>query len=201
MKEFFKRLKAGMLLAGVISLALGFVLMLLPGVVESTLRFVFGGGLTLFGVLEIVFVFARPNGLLSVGRIIPGVLSLAVGLVFLFRFDTFVSLLWILLGISILTDGIYKLQYAFELKAAQINNWWINLLVSVASLVMAAVLMIQPFDVQSEMSVFAGAMLAVNGLFDIVCVVLMSVYAKRMRAVAVTVIHDGDEERGAVVRK
>ncbi len=201
MKEFFKRLKVGMLLSGLVSMALGLVMILLPGVVETTLRFVFGGGLTLFGVLEIVFVFARPNGLLSVGRIIPGVLSLAVGLVFLFRFDTFVSLLWILLGVSILTDGIYKLQYAFELKAAQIKNWWINLLISVGSLVMAAVLMIQPFDLQNAMAIFAGVLLAVNGLFDVICVILMSVYGKRMRNMVFTLIQDGDSRERALVEK
>lgn len=201
MKQFFKNLKAGMLLSGVISIILGLVMICLPEIVETTLRFVFGGGLTLFGALEIVFVFVKPNGLLSAGRIIPGVLSLAVGLVFLFRFDTFVSLLWILLGISILTDGIYKLQYAFELKAAEVKNWWINLLISLASLLMAAVLMIQPFNLQNAMTVFAGVLLAVNGFFDILCTVLMSVYAKRMRGVATALIQDAEEEEQGLVEK
>lgn len=201
MKQFFKNLKAGMLLSGLISIALGLVMICLPEIVETTLRFVLGGGLTLFGILEIVFVFVKPNGLLSAGRIIPGVLSLAVGLVFLFRFDTFVSLLWILLGISILTDGIYKLQYAFELKAAEVKNWWINLLISFSSLLMAAVLMIQPFDLQNAMTVFAGILLAVNGVFDVVCTVLMSVYAKRMRGVSTILIQDAEENEQGLVEK
>lgn len=201
MKRFFKNLKAGMLLSGVVSMALGIVMICLPEIVETTLRFVLGGGLTLFGVLEIVFVFVKPNGLLSAGRIIPGVLSLAVGLVFLFRFDTFVSLLWILLGISLLTDGIYKLQYAFELKAAEVKNWWINLLISFAALLMAVVLMIQPFDAQNAMTVFAGILLAVNGLFDVFCAVLMSVYAKRMQAAATVLIRDAEEEARGIMKK
>ncbi len=201
MKEFFKNLKAGMLLSGIVSMTLGLIMICLPDVVETTLRFVFGGGLTLFGVLEIVFVFVKPNGLLSAGRIIPGVLSLAVGLVFLFRFDTFVSLLWILLGISILTDGIYKLQYAFELKAAEVKNWWINLLISFSSLLMAAVLMIQPFDLQNAMTVFAGILLAVNGLFDVVCTVLMCVYAKRVRASVTVLVQDAETEERNLLEK
>ena len=201
MKQFFKNLKVGMLLSGLISIALGLVMICLPEIVETTLRFVLGGGLTLFGILEIVFVFVKPNGLLSAGRIIPGVLSLAVGLVFLFRFDTFVSLLWILLGISILTDGIYKLQYAFELKAAAVKNWWINLLISFSSLLIAAVLMIQPFDLQNAMTVFAGILLAVNGFFDVLCTVLMSVYAKRMQGVATTLIQDAEENEQGLVEK
>ena len=201
MKDFFKNLKTGLLLSGFVSIALGLIMICLPEIVETTLRFVFGGSLALFGILEIVFVFVKPNGLLSAGRIIPGVLSLAVGLVFLFRFDTFVSLLWILLGVSILTDGIYKLQYSFELKAAAVKNWWINLVISFASLLMAVVLMIQPFNLQNAMTVFAGILLVVNGIFDLVCTVLMSVYAKRVRAAVTALIQDGTDEECSVVEK
>ena len=84
MKNFFKSLKPGILTTGLVSLILGLVLILLPQVVEGALRYLLGGGLALFGLLEVVSVFARPNGLLSVGRMIPGILCLAVGLVFLF---------------------------------------------------------------------------------------------------------------------
>lgn len=194
MKGFFKSLKKGMLLSAVLSLTLGFVMMLMPGVMENILRFVLGGGLVLFGALEIVFVFAKPNGLLSVGRIVPGVLSLAVGLVFMFRFETFVSLLWILLGVSMLIDGIYKLQYAFELKAVYVKNWWINLLMSLAALIMAAVLMIQPFDVQKSMTILSGAFLVANGLFDLACIGFMVFFGKRLRETASVVICDAEEE-------
>ena len=132
MKDFLKALKKGMLLGGICSVVLGLVLILFPGIVENSLRFFLGGGLFLFGLLEVVFVFAKPNGLLSVGRMIPGILSLAVGLVFLFRFDTFVSLFWILVGLVVLVDGVYKLQYAFELKTALVKNWWACTLVRLA---------------------------------------------------------------------
>ena len=201
MKQFWKNLKKGMLLSALVSLVLGLVMVLRPEVVENTLRFVLGGSLTLFGALEIVFVFARPNGLFSVGRIVPGVLSLAVGLVFLFRFDTFVSLLWILLGVSLLIDGIYKLQYAFELKGAAVKNWWINLLISLAALVMAAVLMIQPFDVQKSMTVFAGILLIANASFDLISVGFMLFYGKRLRETCVAVISDAEDDERSLVEK
>jgi len=143
MKEFLKSLKPGLLLTGILSIVLGVVLIANPGIIQSALRFVLGGGLALFGLLEVVSVFVRPNGLMSVGRMVPGILCLAVGLVFIFRFDTFVALLWILIGIAILIDAVYKLQYAFALKAAKEKNWWINLLISLATMIFAVVLMIE----------------------------------------------------------
>ena len=190
MKDFFKTLKTGMLFGGLLSLVLGLVLILFPDVVKDTLRYVLGGGLALFGALEVVFVFVRPNGLLSVGRIVPGILSLAVGIVFLFRFDTFFSLIWTLLGLAILVDGVYKLQYAFELKTAGAKNWWINLLVSLAALIFAVVLMIQPFNVEKAMTVLAGAFLLVNGVFDLLSTAMMSANRRLIQSVSTVVIED-----------
>ena len=202
MKNFLKSLKTGMLLSAVVSLILGFVMILAPEVVNNVLRFVLGGGLALFGVLEIVFVFAKPNGLLSVGRIVPGVLSLAVGLVFFFRFETFVSLLWILLGVSLLIDGVYKLQYAFELKAVPVKSWWVNLLMSLAALVMGAVLMIQPFGAQIAMTILAGALLVANGLFDLASLCIMLVFGKKLQNTARVHICDADvEDDHALIEK
>lgn len=201
MKEFFKSLKWGMLLASLVSLALGLTMLLAPQVVETSLRFLLGGGLALFGVLEIVFVFARPNGLLSVGRLVPGILALAVGLVFLFRFDTFVSLLWILVGISVLIDGVYKLEYAFDLKRAGVKNWWINLLLSLIALVFAAVLLIEPFDSGRAMIYLAGSLLLANGLFDLTSLVMMSVFAKALRYGNAVLLEEADEEENMPVRR
>ncbi len=194
MKFYLKSLKKGMIFSGMLSLALGIVMLCVPEIVEESLRFVLGGGLALFGALEVVFVFARPNGLLSVGRMIPGILSLAVGLVFLFRFDTFVSLLWILIGISILIDGIYKLQYAFELKGAGVKNWWVGLLLSLTALIFAAVLMIQPFDAGRAMTLLSGVLLVCNGIFDFVSVVLMSVFAKQLSLHGAVLLEESEEE-------
>ncbi len=201
MKDFLKALKKGMLLGGICSVVLGLVLIFFPGIVENSLRFFLGGGLFLFGLLEVVFVFAKPNGLLSVGRMIPGILSLAVGLVFLFRFDTFVSLFWILVGLVVLVDGVYKLQYAFELKTALVKNWWINLLLALLTLIFASVLMIQPFDVQRSMTYLCGALLLANGAFDLVCTVMMASYGKALRNAAVTLIYDSEEKEESIVEK
>ena len=199
MKQFFKTLKPGLLLTGLVSIALGIILISVPGVIENALRYILGGGLAVFGIFEVVSVFVRPNGLLSVGRMIPGILCLAVGLVFLFRFETFVSLLWILIGIAILIDSVYKLQYAFLLKAKKVGNWWVNLLISLATLIFAVVLMIEPFSVAHSMATLTGVLLLVNGLFDLFSLIFMSVSETRGITTATVEIHDAEEK--SVVRK
>jgi len=195
MKEFLKSLKPGLLLTGILSIVLGVVLIANPGIIQSALRFVLGGGLALFGLLEVVSVFVRPNGLMSVGRMVPGILCLAVGLVFIFRFDTFVALLWILIGIAILIDAVYKLQYAFALKAAKEKNWWINLLISLATMIFAVVLMIEPFSVANSMATLTGVLLLVNGVFDMVSVAFLSRSARKVNCPVAVEIRDGEQDK------
>jgi uncharacterized membrane protein HdeD (DUF308 family) len=192
-QDFFKRIKSGMLLSGLSSLALGLVMILVPGFLQGALSLILGGGLCAFGLAEIVFVFVRPNGILSAGRMIPGILALAVGLVFFFQFETFLALIWILVGITMLIDGVYKLQYAFELKSAAVSSWWITLLTSLVALIFAVVLIIRPFDVERTMTVLAGVFLAANGIFDLVTVGMMIGFSEKVRSVTSVEIYDAPE--------
>lgn len=205
MKEFWKNLKSGMVLGGLASLCLGVVLLVFPQVLAGALSLVLGVVLCLVGIVEIVAVFVRPNGLLSVGRMIPGILSLGVGLVFLLKRETFMELIWILLGIAVLIDAVYKLQYAFELKAVGAGNWWINLVLSLISLVFAILLILDPIAMADKMTRLAGGLIVANGVFDLACVVVMSYYAARIRSVGTVVIRDGedkeDEESSFLVKK
>lgn len=195
MKNFFKSLKVGMVFTGLASLALGILLICMPGIVENALRYILGGGLCLFGLVEIVFVFARPNGLMSVGRMLPGILSLAVGFVFLYRFDTFFNLIWVLVGIAVLIDAVYKLQYAFELKSGAVKHWWVNLLMGLAALIFAVALIITDADMKF-MAILTGILLVVNSLFDFLAVGFMSAAADRLKGLTMVEIRDADEKEG-----
>lgn len=194
MKKFFKSLKLGMMFSGLFSVAVGILLLLKPGILTGALSLVLGGGLLVFGIAEIVSVFARPNGLLSVGRMIPGILCVAVGLVFLLKPETFLGLIWVLMGIAVLIDAVYKLQYAFELKAASVSKWWINLLFSLFTLVFGVVLILDPMGGGESMIRLAGALLLVNGLFDLSTVGMMSAFSAKIKQVATVLITDSDQD-------
>ena len=97
-----------------------------------------------------------------------------------------------MIGVAMLIDAIYKLQYSFELKTAEVGPWWVLLLISLATLIMAAVLMIQPFQEQKSMAIFTGVILAVNGLFDWTVVAFTTVFAKKLIAVKEALKEEGE---------
>ena len=181
------------MLSGLLSLCAGILLTVKPGILTGVLSFVLGGGLCLFGIFAIVSVFAKPNGLLSVGRMVPGIISLAVGLVFMLKPETFLGLVWVMIGIAVLIDAVYKLQYAFELKAGKISKWWINLLFALFTLVFGVILILDPVGSGETMTRIAGILLLVNGVFDFATVGVMSAFADKMREIGAVLITDAEE--------
>ena len=95
-----------------------------------------------------------------------------------------------------LIDGVYKLQYAFELKSAAVSSWWINLLTSLVALIFAVVLIIRPFAVERAMSILAGVFLAANGIFDLVTVGMMVGFSDQVSRVTAVEICDATEKDG-----
>ena len=95
MKDFWKSLRKGVLLTSLLSIALGVWMIARPQMLENVLQYLLGGALTVFGLFEIAAAFVQRRTTLGAGRLVPGVLCLAVGLVFLFRFSVFADLLFI----------------------------------------------------------------------------------------------------------
>ena len=197
MLHFLKNLKKSMLLSALCSLAAGIVMIVLPGAVEKFICILCGAILCLSGLFGIVSVFVRPKGAVAVTGMIPGILAVAVGLEFLFRGDRVFEILWFFIGLILLVDAVYKLQYAFEMKTCGVEKWWMILLVALASLILAIVLMIQP---ASEMIVLTGAFLAANGIFDLFTSCVLSAFADKMKRVAVTEVLDDDGDSHPVER-
>lgn len=201
MIDFFKSLKKTMLLSALVCIVLGIVMIANPGFVQNVISWICGGVLTLFGLTEVVAVFVKPGKYSSFSRIIPGILALAVGLVFLFRSEEIFSLLWMFIGLAVLIDAVYKLQYAFELKAAEVKVWWVTLLVALATLLLAVVLIAAPVDAAAEaMFILTGAILLTNGIFDLATSIFFGVSARKLSRTAIGVIYD-DPDVTDVVKK
>lgn len=189
-KSYFKGGKLWVLLSGLVCVVLGIVMIVNPAGVLQVACYLLGGVLVLFGIGEIVQVFVRPDGAVGVSRMIPGILAMAVGLAFIFQKDALLSILWFFIGITILIDAVYKLEHAFAMKNAGIPHWWISLLTAVLAMVLAVAVMIRPMEAETAMLVLSGAVLLVNGIFDLAEFVLLTLAAGRMRTVATVVIED-----------
>ena len=197
MIDFLKNMKKVMMAAGIVCIVLGIVILASTDFVAKVIPWIFGILLILFGMAEIVSVFVKPGKYIAASRMVPGILALAVGLVFLLKDSAAQNaLLWTFVGLVILVAAIYKLQYAFELKAAQVKVWWSVLLFALATLVLAIVVIAVDVKAATAIITVSGIMLIFDGVFDIAVASVFGVFGKEVsRAVtAVTQAKDADNK-------
>ena len=194
MKEFWKSLRKGVLLTSLLSIALGVWMIACPQMLENVLQYLLGGALTVFGLFEIAATFVQGRTTLGAGRLVPGVLCLAVGLVFLFRFSVFADLIWVIVGIALLVDAVYKLQYAFELKYALVRTWWLDLVAALVTFLFAVLTIMNPFAARTTTTVVVGILLVISGLTDVMSFLLLALYRKSLKNVSTVVITDATED-------
>ena len=179
MVNFLKGMKKTMMLAGLACVVVGILILAISGFVADVIPWILGILLILFGLVEIVAVFVKPGKYVAVSRMVPGILALAVGLVFLLKdANARNTLLWTFVGLVILVDAIYKLQYAFELKAAQVKVWWSALLLALATLVLAIVVIVLDVKAATAVVTVSAIMIILNGVFDIAASAVFGVFGK-----------------------
>ena len=189
-KDFFGGGKLWVLTVAVLGIVLGILMIADPEGFLNLARFALGAVLVLFGVVQVVLVFARRGDKGSFGGMAPGILSLAVGMAFFFRWEAIRELLTFLIGLAILLDAVYKLEHAFAMKAASVPFWWASLLSAILAMILAVVVMIYAREVGRAMVVLSGAVILANGIFDLAEFVLLILAGKRMKTVATVVIED-----------
>lgn len=189
-KSLFRNGKTWVLIAALAGIALGLIMIINPVGFRSAIYYVLGVFLVLFGAISLVQVFRAEANSLRFGGLIPGVLSLAVGLAFIFRQEMVEGILWFFVGLIILVDAVYKLEHAFVMKAAGIGYWWVSLLDAILAMVLAVVVMISTPG--EAMIVLAGVILLVNGLFDLAEFILLLLAGKQLKASGAVILQEGE---------
>ncbi|MGW0250589.1 HdeD family acid-resistance protein [Nocardia goodfellowii] len=155
------------LLLGVLSVALGVLVLAWPGQTAVVAGVIFGVYLLISGVLQLIAAFGAPaRAGLRVLAFVSGVLSIIIGL-FCFRDElTAVWLLGLWIGIGWLFRGISSLMSAVSEPRLPGRGWvgFFGVLTAIAGIV----LIIWPFESAVTLAWVAGIWLVVLGIMEII---------------------------------
>ncbi len=163
MASFFRGIAGN----AVLTLILGILLIMVPGVAAGALVSVLGWILLVFGIIYLVMAF-RAGGL-TAGPVATGLLALASGLALLIKPGVLVSLCGIVLGLFLVIHGFQDLQQARQSKALG-YGWKPSMIIAVIKLVMGALVILNPFSTAALLIRMAGIFLVVDALGDLVLV-------------------------------
>lgn len=168
MGEKISKILKGEITSSVFYILFGLCLVCMPAQTVGVLcKVVFGLVMIGAGIYHIlIYVAGKANS--TILDLLTGVIVLVLGGFLFFNPQIVIKLLPLLLGAFVLVDSIWKLQGAFRLKKRGHGSWKVFVIGSLLFIGFGAAVMINPFTKITMTVIFAGAVLLVNGIADIV---------------------------------
>lgn len=159
--------KIGYIAVSITLCVIGIVLMAFPDFSVSALGTICGALFILFGIVKLIGYFSKDLYRLAFQYDLAfGILTIALGVVMLARPENVMGFVCVVLGVSILADGLFKIQIALSAKSFGLRLWWLILICAVVTGILGFVLMFRPGEGSRTIMIFAGAALLAEGLLN-----------------------------------
>lgn len=170
-----KTAKTGYIVMSALSCVLGGVLFVLPDFSVLWLGRLLGIGMIVFGLVKLVGYFSRDLFRLAFQYDLAfGILLVVLGVVALCSPHEAMGFLCVLLGITILADGLFKVQIAVDSRVFGIGRWWLVLALAVLTCGIGLVLVFRPEVGAAVLTMLLGLSLFLDGVLNL-CVALCTV--------------------------
>ncbi|HPS75965.1 MAG TPA: DUF308 domain-containing protein [Oscillospiraceae bacterium] len=195
MSALLRQRRTSSIIVALISMLLGVVLILYKARAVSLIVLVSGVALMALGAYYIGLYFARRSriALLQMDLLL-GIILFLLGLWMAARPDSVISLLQYVAGAIILVHGVVDLQAAFNIKRGGFEKWWVSLLLAVVTLLLGALIIIDPFAALDALLILIGLVLIFDGLSDLYIIFRISRVFREVKQAAA----DARQEAGAV---
>ena len=170
-----KRMKWMSLIMALLYILFGIVLLLYPGQMADMICDLFGVALVAYGIINIVTYFMIDiRESLYRNDFAAGVIKILVGVMVIYYKETFQELMPFLLGLAIITSGVYKLQDGIDAARIGYSQGWLYILMAAVSIILGFVIMFNIVQAKDVMLQAAGASLVYCGVTDLYSTLYLS---------------------------
>ena len=167
--------KTGYVVMSIVFCVVGVLFIALPARSAVMIGRVLGAAMAAFGAVKLVGYFSRDLYRLAFQYDLAfGILLIALGVIVLLRTNGVMDFICIAAGVSILADGLFKIQIAIDARRFGIRDWWLILLLAVVTGGVGLLLVFRPWESVQVLTVLLGAALLAEGVLNL-CVALSTV--------------------------
>ena len=164
--------KIGYIVMSVMFCIAGALFIALPDISITMIGISMGIAMIVFGIVKLVGYFSRDLFRLAFQFDLEfGILLLVLGLIVLIRPDDLMTFICIVLGISILTDGLFKVQIALDSKRFGIKSWWVILALAVVAGTIGVFLIFRSAKSAQFLTVLLGVSILAEGILNLYTVI------------------------------
>ncbi len=154
-------------LSGLLCL-LGLLMLLRPDFSIALAGTVLGVLMIVFGLVKIVGYWSKDLYRLAFQYDLAfGILMIPLGLYVLCRPGRAISFFYLILGILVLADGLFKLQIALDSRTFGIGTWWLILALAIAAGGLGCALVFHPGESARVATALAGVALLGEGALNL----------------------------------
>ena len=167
MKKLLKQIKLETLLSSALYIVLGIVALVIPGTMVKTMGYLIGILLIVGGAVSMICYLLREASQNYYRNDFGyGLVSIAVGILFLYKVEWIISLVPLILGILVVASGCRKLQNVIDMKRMGYGNWVYMLIPAAVNVVLGAALIVNSLDAALFFLQLVGAGLIFSGVTD-----------------------------------
>jgi len=167
--------KTGYIIMSLLLCILGIVIIVHPEISAKALCIMIGILLICYGIFKVIGYLSKDLFRLAFQFDLAfGLLVVTVGIIMILRPTHMITLVNFVLGIIILSDGLFKVQIAIDSKKFGIRKWWLIAILAVIAIGFGILLMIDPFANTSLLMIMLGSALLAEGFLNF-CVMLFTV--------------------------
>lgn len=166
--DLMKKSEIKMIFGSLLTLVLGIVLAVAPEASLQLLTSVIGIVLMIVGIFSIInYCRLKKEERMLSGSLVIGFLISMIGLFLFINNKSLVSFVTIIIGLALAIKGLYKIQFAINLKSVS-EDWKYNLLIGILILTVSVLLIINPFKGVSVFMTIVGIMLIIGSVIEII---------------------------------
>ncbi len=179
MKKLLKQIKWDAILISVLYIVLGIVCVVIPETMVKTIGYLIGALLIIAGAVSMIcYLLREAHQNYYRNDFVYGLVSIAIGIIVLYKVDWLIELVPLILGVLVLASGCSKLQDVIDMKRMEYGNWVLMLILAVANVIFGVVVIFNPFETALVLFQLVGAGLIFSGATDCFTVIF---FARKIR--------------------
>ncbi len=164
--------KIGYIVMSVLFCAAGILFIAAPELSVSIIGVCIGVAMLLFGIVKLIGYFSKDLFRLAFQFDLEfGILMIVLGGIVLFNPRNLIAFICVVLGISILLDGLFKIRIAMDSRQFGIKSWWLILALAIITGVIGVFLIYDSVVGARALSVLLGLTLLSEGALNLYTVI------------------------------
>ena len=187
MTGFLKELKKYSIITIIVTAVLGVLLISKPDQMIAYTSLIIGVAVILSGVVALINYVVKKDSKLP---LVMGIIAVISGVIICCAYRQIVSVMIFFMGIILLVGGILDLVNSIDVAKRHYRSWIFTVILSIASIVLGILSIVNPFDTQSKIVQLIGGGFLIFAVLELSAYIQVQIIAKKA-AEAEQILQDG----------